>query len=113
MNFYYNMNKYESFYLFTKPEVTDFMEGLDRQEDFEGALSDYETCKGYILDNPLFEYVSNDPKRQIRTHSCFSYCANGADDNFKGDDRSECVDLPPSERDQIICLYPEDECENT
>ena len=24
-----------------------------------------------------------------------------------------CVDLPPEERDKIICLYPEEECEQT
>jgi hypothetical protein len=24
-----------------------------------------------------------------------------------------CVDLPPSERDKIICLYPDEVCEQT
>lgn len=24
-----------------------------------------------------------------------------------------CVDLPPAERDKIICLYPEETCEQT
>lgn len=54
-----------------------------------------------------------DSSRQIRTHSCFSYCTNGKDDAVLGEDRLECVDLRPSERDQILCVMPEDECEKT
>ena len=106
MNFYYNMNQYESFYLYSKPKLDDFNEATDRMLDFENALIDYEVCKGYILDNPLFPFAAVEPKRQIRTHSCFSYCSNGKDESFLGDDRLDCVDLPPEERDQIICLYP-------
>ena len=30
-----------------------------------------------------------------------------------GETRTNCVDLDPSERDKIICLYPEEECEKT
>jgi hypothetical protein len=30
-----------------------------------------------------------------------------------GETRPNCVDLPPEERDQIICLYPEEQCEMT
>ncbi len=54
-----------------------------------------------------------EPKRQIRTHSCFSYCRKGEDSNFMGDDRPNCIDLDPKERDQLICLYPDDRCETT
>ena len=57
--------------------------------------------------------VLSDTKRQIRTHSCFSYCRNGEDPDFMGDDRPECIELKPEERDQLLCLYPEDGCERT
>lgn len=30
-----------------------------------------------------------------------------------GDDRPDCIELDPSERDQLLCLYPEDTCERT
>ena len=45
--------------------------------------------------------------------SCFSYCRNGEELEFLGDDRPNCIDLKPSDRDQIICLYPDEECETT
>jgi hypothetical protein len=32
---------------------------------------------------------------------------------FSGDDRPNCVDLIPSERTSLICLFPEEECEGT
>jgi hypothetical protein len=54
-----------------------------------------------------------DPSRQIRTHSCFSYCTNGKNSAVLGEDRKECVDLKPELRDQIICVLPTDECEKT
>jgi hypothetical protein len=51
--------------------------------------------------------------RQAHIHTCFSYCINGDDPNVIGETRVNCVDLPPEERDKIICLYPEEECEMT
>lgn len=57
--------------------------------------------------------VKDEPNRQIRTHSCFSYCRNGEDRNFKGDDRPECIEVEPAKRDQLICLYPDDTCETS
>jgi len=102
MSFYYKHNLYEELYLFTRPDPA--KRGAE-------ALKDYEVCKSYILDNPKYEIARSSTTRQTRTHSCFSYCANGEDLNFLGDDRPQCVDLEPSQRDQIICLYPEEECE--
>jgi len=55
----------------------------------------------------------DEPERQIRTHTCFSYCRNGEDPNFMGDDRPDCISVEPQYRDQIVCLYPEDQCETT
>lgn len=49
----------------------------------------------------------------MRVHTCFSYCANGVEAFFTGDDRPECVDLIPSERTSLVCLFPEEECEGT
>ena len=51
--------------------------------------------------------------RQPRIHTCFSYCINGDDMDVIGETRLNCVDLPPNERDQIICLYPSEQCEVT
>lgn len=77
------------------------------------ALKAYNQCKSYILDNENFPIANNSPNRQIRTHSCFSYCRNGEELDFLGDDRPNCIELKPEERDQIICLYPDDECETS
>ena len=30
-----------------------------------------------------------------------------------GDDRPDCIELDPQDRDQLVCLYPEDTCEAT
>lgn len=65
------------------------------------------------MNNPKYQTARSDPTRQVRTHTCFSYCTNGQDPAVLGDDRPDCVDLPPSERDQIICVNPIDECEKT
>lgn len=60
-----------------------------------------------------------EPNRQIRTHTCFSYCKTGNDRDFLGDDRPDCIDIQkPEERDKIVCLYPEntdmgETCETT
>ena len=82
-------------------------------DSWEAALSDYERCKSYILDFRHYKMSKAEPDRQVRTHSCFSYCRNGEDPNFLGDDRPECIDVEPELRDQLICLYPEDRCETT
>ena len=60
----------------------------------------------------MYSYLTH-LKRQPRIHTCFSYCINGEDPNVIGETRVNCVDLPPSERDKIICLYPEELCEQT
>ena len=65
------------------------------------------------MENNDFPIAKNSVNRQIRVQSCFSYCRNGEELEFLGDDRPNCIDLKPSERDQIICLYPDDECEVT
>ncbi len=49
----------------------------------------------------------------MRTHTCFSYCLNGDDPAVLGEDRPECVDLAPALRDQILCVMPDDYCEQT
>jgi len=55
----------------------------------------------------------SEPDRQIRSHTCFSFCKNGDDPNFIGDDRKDCIGLAPEDRDQLVCLYPEETCEST
>ena len=73
-------------------------------------------CKGYILDYKDYPMSLAEPYRQIRTHTCFSYCKTGNDKDFLGDDREECISIEdPAERDKLICLYPEptDYCETT
>lgn len=104
MDFYYHKNNYNNFFLFSRP---------DKALNGETAVKNYEKCKSYILENEGFAMSRFDPSRQIRVHSCFSYCTNGQDDAVLGEDRQECVDLKPSERDQILCVMPEDECEKT
>jgi len=101
---YYNHNRYYDFFLFTRP---------DAASNGEKAVKDYEKCKSYILQNDEFPMSRYDPSRQIRTHSCFSYCTNGKNSAVQGEDRKECVDLKPELRDQIICVLPTDECEKT
>ena len=80
---------------------------------WENALGDYETCKSYVTDYKDYPMSLVEPDRQIRTHTCFSYCRNGVDPNFMGDDRPDCIGLEPEERDQLVCLYPEETCEAT
>ena len=87
---YYNRNQYNNFFLFSRPDLA---------TNGETAVKDYERCKSYILDNPEYPIVRNEPLRQVRTHTCFSYCTNGEDAAVLGDDRQECVDLDPLERD--------------
>ena len=64
-------------------------------------------------DNENYPMSGSDPLRQARVHTCFSYCSNGVEAYFSGDDRPNCVDLIPSERTSLICLYPEEQCEGT
>jgi hypothetical protein len=82
-------------------------------EHGEAAVKNYEKCKSYILENPKYPNARFDSSRQIRTHSCFSYCTNGKDNSVLGEDRRECVDLAPPLRDQIVCIMPTDACEKT
>mmetsp|Transcript_8182 Transcript_8182/g.9877 ORF Transcript_8182/g.9877 Transcript_8182/m.9877 type:complete len:160 (-) Transcript_8182:2430-2909(-) len=116
MDFYFKWNHYSDMYLFSRPAPEDFgvmpLAGKDLTS-WQSALRDYETCKSYILDFKDYPMALAEPKRQIRTHSCFSYCRNGEDPNFMGDDRPDCIELQPQERDRLICLYPEDRCEST
>lgn len=59
---------------------------------------------------------ASQPNRQVRTHTCFSYCKTGNDKDFLGDDRKDCIKIQkPEDRDKIICLYPEptETCEIT
>lgn len=59
--------------------------------------------------------------RQNRLHTCFENCKDYIYDEFKGiytkDTRVNCTeyDKPGRENDEryLMCLYPEDECENT
>ena len=88
------------------------LEGRNK-ESWQSALSDYETCKSYIMDYKEYAMSAYEPQRQIRTHTCFSYCRNGEDPNFMGDDRPDCIELEPYLRDQLVCLYPYDSCETT
>ena len=90
IDMYYNRNQYNDFYLFSRP---------DQATNGVKAVKDYERCKSFIQDNPNYPQARNDPTRQIRTHTCFSYCINGADSAVLGEDRQDCVDLPPSHRD--------------
>jgi len=90
MNFYYNHNHYDHLYLFSKPDPS--VHGGE-------ALEAYQVCKSYILDNPDYGVSRSEPHRQNRLHTCFSYCSSGEDVRFLGDDRAQCVDLPPAERD--------------
>lgn len=55
----------------------------------------------------------SNPNRSARLHTCFNYCRNGAESYFSGDDRPNCVDLHPSERTSLVCLYPNEECEGS
>ena len=65
------------------------------------------------MDYKDYAMSSSEPQRQIRAHTCFSYCRNGEDPNFMGDDRPDCIELEPWLRDQLVCIYPYDTCETT
>ena len=116
LNFYFKQNHYTDLYLFSRPSPNEYgtmpLEGRSK-ESWQSALSDYETCKSYIMDYKDYAMSAYEPQRQIRTHTCFSYCRNGEDPNFMGDDRPDCIELEPWLRDQLVCLYPYDTCETT
>jgi len=78
--FYYGHNFYNNTYLFSRPDP--LVWGAE-------ALQDYEQCKSYILKNPEYETARSDTGlgRQVRTHTCFSFCASGEDEYMLGDDR--------------------------
>ena len=115
-NFYFKHNHYSDMYLFSRPTPEEYgpqpLEGMDLVS-WENALSDYETCKSYVTDYRHYHMSRAEPDRQIRTHSCFSYCRNGEDPSFMGDDRPDCIGIEPQYRDQLVCLYPEESCETT
>lgn len=116
LDFYFKNNHYSETYLFSRPMPADYGStplGGKNLESWQHALKDYERCKSYILDYRTYKMVKDEPSRQTRTHSCFSYCRNGEDPNFKGDDRPECIEVAPALRDQLICLYPDDTCETS
>lgn len=102
LDFYFLNNHYSETYLFSRPQADEFgsmpLAGKNL-ESWKFALADYERCKSYILDYRGYKMAKDDPQRQTRTHSCFSYCRNGEDRNFKGDDRPECIEVEPSQRD--------------
>ena len=78
LDFWYNNNQYDKAYIFTRPNAT--VNGIKGQKI-------YDTCKGYINLNENYSKSRSDPNRQIRVHTCFSYCSNGKDYSFRGDDR--------------------------
>jgi len=89
-------------YLFSRPKPEEYgvMPLVDKNlMSWENALGDYEQCKSYILNNKLYEMSKSEPERQIRTHTCFSYCRNGEDPDFMGDDRPDCIEVDPLYRD--------------
>lgn len=104
MHFSYHNNDYERFYLYKRPDAT-----LHKQTD----IDNFNTCVGFVSSNDGYPMASEDTTRQVRLHTCFSYCRNGNEAWFQGDDRPNCVDLVPSERTSLICLYPDDTCEGT
>lgn len=104
MRFSFYNNDYERFYLYKRPEPA--LYGQD-------ALEEFEECVNYVGDNIGYPLTKADHTRQARLHTCFSYCSNGVEAFFSGDDRPNCVDLIPSERTSLICLFPEEECEGT
>ena len=130
LNFYYKWNHYHNLYMYRRPTKNDFIRRIDSQGnsletpvidevDYLAALDDYEMCKGYILDYQVYPMSAAEPNRQIRTHTCFSYCKTGNDKDFLGDDRPECISIEkPEDRDKIVCIYPtetepEEYCETT
>lgn len=102
IHFYYNGNKYDNLYQFKRPSLAKGQQGVQQ----------YERCKSYTSHNEGYPMISH-KHRQARIHTCFQYCINGNDENVIGETRVNCVDLPPEERDQLICLYPEETCETT
>jgi hypothetical protein len=51
---YYNRNRYDNFFLFSRPDL---------KENGEAAVESYEKCKGFILDNEEFPMSRYDPSR--------------------------------------------------
>lgn len=99
MDFKYNGNRYTDLYLFSVPNSSYYNSATN--------IAAYEQCKGYISSNEDYPLIL-DSERQARIHTCFSYCKNGDDENFLGDDRPNCVDVDVDERDKIMCLYPDE-----
>lgn len=97
INFIYNGNYYNKFYSYKRPADTSMKLHVDK----------YTQCKGFVGLNGAYPRIAH-LDRQARLHTCFSYCLDGADPNVIGETRKSCVDLPQAERDQIICLYPEE-----
>jgi hypothetical protein len=104
MHFSYLNNQYDRLYLYKRPDPA--LSG-------QNALSNFNTCVSYVSSNSQYPMTAADPLRQVRLHTCFNYCKNGAEAAFDSDDRPNCIDLAPSERTSLICLYPDDTCEPT
>ena len=104
MRFSYHNNEYDKFFLYKRPEPALYG---------EDALKEFDQCVGYVADNINYPMAKAEHTRQARLHTCFSYCSNGVEAFFSGDDRPNCVELIPSERTSLICLFPEEECEGT
>lgn len=104
MDFEYYNNKYDRFYLYKRPDPV--LHG-------ETALKNFNECVAYVGLNQDTPISKSDPNRSARLHTCFNYCRNGAESFFAGDTRPNCVDLHPSERTSLVCLYPDETCEGS
>ena len=100
--FTFNGNEYSEFFVYARPS---------------DDAGNYEVCEGYLKNNDDYEFISHEgltEDRQARLHTCFSYCRRGEDARFTGDERRECDDIPdPVDRDRLLCVYPDEECEFT
>ena len=123
LDFYFKKNYYNDLYVYPRPLQSDFVKAkvgtqqyIDQQTVFNNTLlKDFKQCEGYILDYQGYKNSLAEPERQTRTHTCFSYCRNGEDANFIGDERPDCISLNNSTvpRDQMVCLYPDETCEKS
>eukprot|EP00347_Sterkiella_histriomuscorum_P020903 403336019 len=102
LKFIYNGNRFNQFYTYKRPDITKGQTGLGQ----------YDQCKAFISQNAEYPFIQH-LNRQARIHTCFSYCINGDDKAIIGETRQYCTDLPPDQRDQIICVYPSETCEQT
>lgn len=96
INFKFNGNVYSRFYLYKRPD--------------EGS-EEYNKCNTYLTQNdnyPMIPFLN----RQSRLHTCFPFCKDdGVSSSFTGDDRVRCTSISEKERQQMICLFPDEKCE--